>query len=551
MDLAELLERLGRITELTSEELAQLEADLNAAADSLLDDRSADALDQLETIADGLDAVRAEGTRRDEEAAANEQRAADLERRIRGEQSDDGEPVDESSDESENAEPEAVAAAAAPARTAARRPSARPAAPATAVDESPIESWGLVASASGQTVRAGQRITQAEQLADVFLRAWTDSRGYNGDQPTKVRLAITGGDPATVFPAERYLGRDPIANGRRIRAVTGPDALVAAGGICAPINVDYDQLTVGTAERPVRDEMMARFGADRGGVRTIPGPVIEDLDDAMGVWTNENDENPTDPTTKPCLTITCPTEVETLVEALTFCLQTGNFRARFFPEQIEAWVRLGNVARARQAENRLLAAIAAGSTLVNGAAVVGAAKDILTYVDLLVTGIRSRHRLGTTERVRVGMPFWVQTLIRTDLAREMPGTQDERFAVAEASMNAWFAARSVNVTWFLDGQVFAAQTAGAILGFPDADGVGAGTQVDVYAYPEGAWLFLDGGELDLGIVRDSTLNSTNDFRMFQETFEGAHFLGTESYRARLTLCATGAVTGTLATTACS
>lgn len=32
-------------------------------------------------------------------------------------------------------------------------------------------------------------------------------------------------------------------------------------------------------------------------------------------------------------------------------------------------------------------------------------------------------------------------------------------------------------------------------------------------------VYIDGGVLDLGIVRDSTLNSTNDYHVFGETFE--------------------------------
>ena len=43
----------------------------------------------------------------------------------------------------------------------------------------------------------------------------------------------------------------------------------------------------------------------------------------------------------------------------------------------------------------------------------------------------------------------------------------------------------------------------------------------------GEWLFLDGGELDLGVVRDSALNAKNRYETFFETFEGLHFRGAE------------------------
>jgi hypothetical protein len=38
-------------------------------------------------------------------------------------------------------------------------------------------------------------------------------------------------------------------------------------------------------------------------------------------------------------------------------------------------------------------------------------------------------------------------------------------------------------------------------------------------FPAGAFIHVDGGSLELGIVRDSTLNSTNDYQIFGESFE--------------------------------
>ena len=65
-------------------------------------------------------------------------------------------------------------------------------------------------------------------------------------------------------------------------------------------------------------------------------------------------------------------------------------------------------------------------------------------------------------------------------------------------------------------------------------------------YPEGSWTFLDGGELNLGMVRDSTLNRTNDFQMFSETFEHAIFRGHESLWITLSIDPSGASVGTVA-----
>ena len=69
-----------------------------------------------------------------------------------------------------------------------------------------------------------------------------------------------------------------------------------------------------------------------------------------------------------------------------------------------------------------------------------------------------------------------------------------------------------------------------------------------YVFAEGQVQFLDGGRLDLGVVRDFTLDATNDFELFHEQFETVAFRGFASGAIQYisTLCATGASTGTQA-----
>ena len=66
--------------------------------------------------------------------------------------------------------------------------------------------------------------------------------------------------------------------------------------------------------------------------------------------------------------------------------------------------------------------------------------------------------------------------------------------------------------------------------------------VDAVIFATGSWLHLDGGELSLGVFRDSTLVATNDARIFSETFENVAFVGSprESLRVRMDVCDNGA-----------
>ena len=100
--------------------------------------------------------------------------------------------------------------------------------------------------------------------------------------------------------------------------------------------------------------------------------------------------------------------------------------------------------------------------------------------------------------------------------------------MSEDQIRTFFSNRNINVTFALDssapategGGFFPAISGGLLPAFP--------TTVQWALYPEGAWLFLDGGQLDLGIVRDSKLVRTNDYMQFSETFEAAAKIGGES-----------------------
>jgi hypothetical protein len=69
-------------------------------------------------------------------------------------------------------------------------------------------------------------------------------------------------------------------------------------------------------------------------------------------------------------------------------------------------------------------------------------------------------------------------------------------------------------------------------------------------FAPGTVVRLNGGTLDLGVVRDSTLNLANDFQVFTEEFVGIAVAGYEILRiSGLENCPNG-VTGAASTLAC-
>lgn len=349
----------------------------------------------------------------------------------------------------------------------------------------------------------------------------------------------------TSFPEDRYLTRNDIEiNRAKVDNIVAPKSLVAAGGLAAPVEIRYELFGLGSTKRPVKDSL-AVFGAERGGIRFVTPPVIADLTGAVSLWTLQDDIDAgtvglPDPV-KPCLRVLPGAEVVVYLEAIPLCLTFGNMGARAYPELVERHTELAMVAHARFAETRLLTRIGSLSTAVTAAAVLGAARDIFAQIDQAAAAYRNRHRIDVNSPLRAIFPEWFKNALRADLIKQIPGDgNDDTFGLAEAKMNAWFKLRNINVTWHMDGetgQIFGDQAAGALSPFP--------SNVIWYLFAEGTFLFLDGGTLDLGLVRDSTLNSTNDYKIFLETFEGVAKVGVESIRVTSALAIRGASSATV------
>jgi hypothetical protein len=144
------------------------------------------------------------------------------------------------------------------------------------------------------------------------------------------------------------------------------------------------------------------------------------------------------------------------------------------------------------------------------------------------TAYRSRHRLEADAPLRVILPAWVKDAMVADLALSMPG---DNTLNAYGEIDGYLASRGVVASYSLDQNVYGAQSTGALIEFADS--------FTWYMFAEGTFLFLDGGTLDLGIIRDSSLVGTNDYKMFVETFEGVAKVGVEGLAITSTISVNG------------
>jgi hypothetical protein len=392
------------------------------------------------------------------------------------------------------------------------------------VAQASVAPVAITAGADIPGTTAGAPLDDMNSVADAFSKRIHALRRVNGGDGEQHIVASI----STTFSEARTLTTDAESNWAKIQSVVSPEAIVAAGGHVAPFEVRYDIFGLGTTARPVRDSL-PRFQADRGGIRFITPPVLSDYADAVGVWTAANDAATTpSPSTKASLTVTAAGENTVATDAVTLQMQFGNLATRAYPELIARHNELGLIQHAREAEQNLLAKIAAGSTAVTTTSLIGFGRDFLVQVGRAAAAYRSRHRLDADAPLRVIIPSWVKDAMAADLTLSMPGDSTLN---AYAEIDGYLAARGVVVSFSLDQNVYGAQGESALLEFADS--------FTWYLFAEGTFLFLDGGTLDLGIIRDSSLVGTNDYKMFVETFEGVAKVGIEGLAITSTISVNG------------
>jgi len=445
-------------------------------------------------------------------------------------------------------EPEPVTAAASTGRPV-RRPPARSRAAAPPVTEEQLAP--LVAAAGAMDIPLGSAFENPLQLAESMIRRRHQFGNSMPDGAENVTVAVV--DWSEQYPEDRNLrGLNEQEQAVLIAAATDERAirdrfaqrrkaeggsLVASGGLCAPVTPYYNLQMISVAERPVRAALPA-FNADRGGIRAARPASLAAITTGVGAMTAADDAAGGTSGTKTCQVVDCPDFEETDVEILFHCLRFGNLGARTFPERVAQWNNLVLAAHARLGDRTLLSAIDAASTAVTADTLgLGASADLLSQVIVAAAGMRSRHRMDPEAVLRVMFPFWVQGMIVSDVYR----SQFQRWDMTPDKFVALLREANVEPTFYIDSaagkeQEFPPQTPGDLLPFP-------GT-VSWYLYPEGSFLYLDGGVLELGLVRDSVLNSTNDFEIFGESFENVAFIGVESLAVESTLCDTGITAGT-------
>lgn len=548
------------VTSLSKQELKDLEEKAVAEFQSLsAGDVNAETMDTLRTLASGIQSVR---TQHDAVVQAEEQQAAELASMresvgvtVGGE--GDGDGSDGSGEGAGvDAAPVAVTAGARPtggATTNPREPGRRGLnVPLSDVDAK-RQARGqdivipgnrresvLVASADIPNFNLGSKLDDMHTLvAAMQSRARSLPILARGDDSTRYPIASLQREfKYTLSPDSSPSDVDAV-----LQEITNVESLVAAGGWCSPSEISYDFYNIvcvdGTLDLPT-------VGINRGGMRHPVSPSFGDLvgNAAMWSWTETQDIAAVTGTaqsgTKTCARVPCPTFAEERLECDGLCLTVGNLTEDAYPELIANHTRLLFAAHAHKMNAKRIARLVSRSTAVSGAAMgdtgTGVVNPVLGALELQAIDYREKFAMCQDAVLEVVLPRWLRGVMRSDL-RKRTRENPNMIAVTDALLMSFFDAMNVRVQWVGDWQTRTTGyfgTSTPLIQWP--------TQVQYMMWAPGTWVLGNGLRLDLGVIRDSILNSTNDHTA--EWMEECWLLakvGHESRLGTINICPDGTV----------
>jgi hypothetical protein len=492
----------------SDDDLTRYETELVATFQAIRasENLSSDDLAELRTINASVKKVREEIGRRSTEAAALLAEADQLEVDILAADTESTTPDEAAAEDPAPAAPAEAPApaeaetvtAAAPAPLVIRRP--RLNVPLSEVQRrapdpelNPRTEALVIAAPDVPSIVAGSQLDNLDHVAEAMHRR------------AKTLANPSGSITVATIRREFDIVLDREAAPEKIwdimRRAADPQHLVAAGGWCAPSSIIYDFFNI-ACDDGILD--VPTVGVTRGGIRFPVSPSIADALDDIWIWTEGDDiAAATGAGTKPCVRVPCPTFNEERLDCHGLCITAGNLTESAYPELISNYLRLVMAAHRHVINQRIIADIVAQSTAV---AVTGTDMTLTTHllgaIGLQASDYREKFRMCDDDVLEVVLPRWAKEAVRSDIAKR---TGVDMLAVTDSQMMEWFDLRKVRVQFVSDWQVgtgdFPGQTA-ARTAWP------ANLQFLIYA--AGTFVVGNGLDLDLGVVRDSTLNAKND-----------------------------------------
>jgi hypothetical protein len=334
-----------------------------------------------------------------------------------------------------------------------------------------------------------------------------------------------------------------------LTAATDVDALVAAGGWCAPSEISYDFYNI-VCEDGILD--LPTVGVNRGGIRFPTSASYGDIVNNFWAWNETQDIAAATGTgqsgTKTCFRVPCPGFNEVRLHCDGLCVTVGNLMEDAFPELIANHMRLTNAGFAHRLNqlriNTLIDPTYSTAVTGYGTAGAGLVAPVLGSLELTAIDYREKYRMCNDAVLEVVLPRWLRGAMRSDLRKRM-GVGMEFQTVTDAQLMNMFDLLNIRVQWVTDWQVGTAGLPGGstpLTLWP--------TTVQFLMFAAGTFVLGRGLQLNLGVIRDSVLNQTNDHTgAWQEECWLIAKVGHESRLGTIAICTDG-TTGAADLTAC-
>ncbi len=408
--------------------------------------------------------------------------------------------------------------------------------------------------------KEGGYFEDADHMATVF--ADRINRNYFGKGPwTGERLAVPLLQSEFAFDNDRKLASADLEHNASVFAAAESDyqrhqrellndteALVASGGSCAPISPSYEFVECYSPQRPVEAGLPV-VGTPRGGLRFLQ-TVPLGADSAGAITIKDAAASAILPgaggyAAKNCTRVTCPTETEVKVGSVSWCVTFDNLNFRVFPEQVRNMLNRVAIEYTKAKEifylDRL-AGFAGAAVDINAAQAnpMGAGRSLYRDLTTAAHNYRKRNNMNRDQILDVWLPDVVEELLCVDMVSDPdlsaigsivggPMGNLTQVLAQKARLNVMFYYYDASVAGWANSAHDGA--AGTWNQLPST--------FESIMYAPGAVVRLDGGSLDLGIVRDSSLNGDNDLQMFAEQWIEVAHPGCEVNRFLHTACPSG------------
>jgi len=380
----------------------------------------------------------------------------------------------------------------------------------------------MVKNRKGKLVRSVTAYDPKDPGRKFKMENYTRSSGVEFARHFPAELRVDDMNPNGYAVAEYAMGDKRLFGGSLVESakmrIKSGRALTAAAAWCAPSEVIYQ-----LCELETLDGMLSvpEMQTSRGGWQ-IPidgGPNFASIWNGIGNAGNTHlsEEDVQDDVAKVCNEIPCPDFEDVRLGVDYVCLTGGLLQRRGYPEIVARFSRGAMIALQHKInagvlatiEAQTLAAQAGGLPIVIPQVVNGddAASALLAAVDLAITDVKYRNRMGLAISVEVVMPLWFIPVIRAALSRRRGVYAMD---VTDAEVMDWFATRKASPQFVYDWQD--AYTTAPLTG------PGGATPITEFpaegrfmVYPTGTWVKAVQDVVSLDTIYDSTNLQTNQY----------------------------------------